>query len=407
MDRVRAQYEAYPYPARDPRDEARRLVTGSPSHLLEIDHYVFAGRRDWSAPFRALVAGGGTGDGTIMLAQHLADRQCPAEIVYLDLSATSRRIAEARAAARKRTNVRFVTGSLLDAPALGRFDYLDCWGVLHHLADPAAGVAALVQALADDGGLGIMLYGELGRTGVYPMQDMLRRLAGDVPDPERLALARRALKDLPASNWLRLNAHLADHFGSDAGLYDLLLHTSDRAYSVGGIYELLSGAGLRLVSFIEPARYEPETYLSDPVLRRRTAALAPEDRAAVAEALCGSLKTHVFYAVKTNNPADTVARITDHAVPVLRDIDGAALARGMRPGGRLTAELGGVKIAFPLPPLAGAILARADGSRTFEEIRAALPESPAPAAFRSQAAELYRVFNGLNRMLLCFPGRSR
>ena len=36
---VRAQYEAYPYPARDPGDEAQRLITGSPSHLLEIEHF--------------------------------------------------------------------------------------------------------------------------------------------------------------------------------------------------------------------------------------------------------------------------------------------------------------------------------------------------------------------------------
>ena len=34
------QYEAYPYPARDPADEAKRLIEGSPSHLLEINHYI-------------------------------------------------------------------------------------------------------------------------------------------------------------------------------------------------------------------------------------------------------------------------------------------------------------------------------------------------------------------------------
>jgi hypothetical protein len=39
--RLAAQYEAYPYPARDPAEEARRLVIGSPSHLREIDHWVF------------------------------------------------------------------------------------------------------------------------------------------------------------------------------------------------------------------------------------------------------------------------------------------------------------------------------------------------------------------------------
>src|SRR5262245_64462303 len=105
-ERVRAQYEAYPYPPRDPRDEARRLIEGSPSHLLEINHYVFAGRRDFRQPFRALIAGGGTGDGTIMLAQHLADRGCPAELIYLDVSAAARTIAEARARQRKLTNIR-------------------------------------------------------------------------------------------------------------------------------------------------------------------------------------------------------------------------------------------------------------------------------------------------------------
>src|ERR1700712_3955579 len=67
-----AQYEAYPYPARDPADEARRLIIGSPSHLREIDHWVFGAARPRSRPLRALVAGGGTGDGAIMLAQHLA-----------------------------------------------------------------------------------------------------------------------------------------------------------------------------------------------------------------------------------------------------------------------------------------------------------------------------------------------
>ena len=68
MDPVKRQYEAYPYPDRDPADEAKRLITGSPSDPPEIDHMLFGGVRDWRAPFRALVAGGGTGDGLMLLA---------------------------------------------------------------------------------------------------------------------------------------------------------------------------------------------------------------------------------------------------------------------------------------------------------------------------------------------------
>ena len=95
MDEVRAQYEALPYPPRDPRDEAIRLITGTPSHVLEINHYLFSGRLNFARPFRALVAGGGTGDACIMLAQQLADRRCPGEVVYLDISTASRQICEA------------------------------------------------------------------------------------------------------------------------------------------------------------------------------------------------------------------------------------------------------------------------------------------------------------------------
>ena len=58
-----AQYEAYPYPQRDPRDEAKRLIVGSPGHLREIDYWVFGAARPASPPLHALIAGGGTGDG--------------------------------------------------------------------------------------------------------------------------------------------------------------------------------------------------------------------------------------------------------------------------------------------------------------------------------------------------------
>ena len=59
MDPVRTQYETLPYPHRDPKDEARRLIATTPSEPAEIDHFLFRGRRDWSLPFRALSAGGG------------------------------------------------------------------------------------------------------------------------------------------------------------------------------------------------------------------------------------------------------------------------------------------------------------------------------------------------------------
>ena len=131
MSDVKAQYEAYPYPERDPRDEKKRLITGSPSHPLELDHHLFGGMRDWSGGTRILVAGGGTGDALIQLAQTLTSAGKDYEITYIDLSEASRKIAEGRAKVRGLKGITFLTGSLLDAAKYGPFDYIDCLSLIH------------------------------------------------------------------------------------------------------------------------------------------------------------------------------------------------------------------------------------------------------------------------------------
>src|ERR1700689_692986 len=125
--RLQAQYEAYPYPQRDPRDEAKRLITGSPGHLLEVDHWVFGASRPASRPLRALIAGGGTGDATIMLAQQMAWAGRAGSVTWLDRSGAALRIAQGRATARKLGNIAWERRSLLDLPGsdLGPFDYID------------------------------------------------------------------------------------------------------------------------------------------------------------------------------------------------------------------------------------------------------------------------------------------
>ncbi len=411
-DRVRDQYEAYPYPARNPRDESKRQISGSPSHLDELNHYVFAGALDFAAPFRVLVAGGGTGDALIMLAQHCADAGIPADITYLDLSETSRGIAEARAEARGLSAIRFLTGSLLEAGTLapGPYDYIDCCGVLHHLPDPDAGLAALTEQLSPEGGMGLMLYGSYGRTGVYPLQSALSRLGDGLDGPAQVALARRVLSALPETNWFRRNPLLQDHKDSDAGLYDLLLHSQDRAYTVPELAALTEGAGLAITGLVPPLRYDPAAYVHDPRLRRLIEELPPLDRAALAEELTGVIKTHAFYAVPKARASNAVARPDrPEMVPVLRDVDGADLAGRLKPGQGLSADLPGLTGRMPLPPLAGAILARIDGKRDLAALHRAVSEvnggKLAWKGFERQFDQLYGTFNGLGKLYLR-QGRS-
>lgn len=405
-DPVRDQYEDLPYPPRNPDDERKRLLVGTPSHILEIDHYVFAGRRDWSRPFRVLVAGGGTGDALIMLAQQLADAGCPAEIVYLDLSRASRRVAEERARVRGLDAIEFHTGSLLDAPDYGRFDYIDCCGVLHHLPDPSAGFGALAEACSADGGIGLMVYGELGRTGVYHAQAMLRAIAADGSSAERVAVARRLIDALPPTNWLRRNPIVGDHRREDAALFDLLLHGRDRAYRVPELVAELERAALRPVAFMVPAMYEPDTYIRDKALRARLRRLDWLDRCAFAELLSGAMHKHSVYCVPAGRRGETVARPSDAAVPVLREIDGPALAAAIGSDGSVKLGGDGIGVTLRLPPLGAAILGHVDGVRSVAEIRAALGAAATDEDFRRQFAALYRSLNGMNQMLLRYPAGS-
>ncbi|MFP6744739.1 MAG: class I SAM-dependent methyltransferase [Alphaproteobacteria bacterium] len=405
-DRIRAQYEAYPYPERDPADEARRLITGSPSDPDEISHYVFGGRLDSTRRFRALVAGGGTGDGAIMLSQMLAWRDSPAEVVYLDLSEAALEIAQARAEARQLDNLRFVQGSLLDLATLdlGAFDYIDCCGVLHHLPDPAAGLASLAGALAPGGGMGLMVYGKLGRIGVYHMQDMVLRLVGDGDDREGLGLVRRLLEDLPPSNWLRRNPYITDHQdGGDAGLFDLFLHSQDRAYRVSEIAAMTGAAGLEITGFLEPACYDPLNYLDDPELRTRAAALPWIERCALAELLAGNLKRHVFYAVEAGRGEVALARPDSaEAVPLLRDTTGDEMAAQLGPGGgRMAATLSGVRIGYDISAAGVAILAHIDGKRSLGDLHALVAGDW--AEFKASFDDLYSALNSLNHMLVTYP----
>lgn len=362
MVSVKEQYEAFPYPERDPEDEKTRLITGSPSHPLEMDHFLWRGKRDWSQPLKVLVAGGGTGDGLIQLATLLDKAGAAAEITYLDLSTASRAVAEARAAMRGLTNISFHTASLLDAAEYGAFDYIDCCGVLHHLPDPAEGFRALRAALAPGGGLGFMVYAPYGRSGVYALQEAFGALFEGLPAAERLERAKTIAATLPEGHPFASNRNLGDHHKSDAGFYDLLLHGQDRAFSVPELLGVLGETGWDLASFTTPAIYD---------LGQITEVPEGMDRAqqmAVAEKLRGTIRMHTAYAVPQGT-GTTIAKGTDRSlVPHLRGVQRQPLAKAVAQGRSLPLRIGQLSAEITLPRGAAPVLAAIDGRRNLTEI---------------------------------------
>ena len=410
--RLAAQYEAYPYPQRDPRDEAKRLIVGSPGHSREVDYWVFGANRPASRPLRALVAGGGTGDATIMLAQQLAREGRPGTVTWLDRSAAALKIAQARAAVRGLTNIVWEQRSLLDLPGsgLGPFDYIDCCGVLHHLPDPAAGLKALLSVLAPGGGMGLMVYAPYGRTGIYMIQDALRTLAPPEQEPAaRLDVARRVMKHLPETAWLRANRSVTDHLaGGDSGLYDLLLNPRDQAYTVPALHDLLTRAGLEIACWVEPIRYDPVPLLPDPRLRARIATLSMLERAALAENLAGNIAAHIVYCTRIGETPVRADPFHPDAVPICREMSGEDLAKGIQPNNTLVVGLDALRVPVPVPPMAGAILRLIDGKRTVRDIAAQLAARGTGAeAFDRAWRALFPALEAINRLLLAAPSGPR
>jgi len=411
VEALSEQYETFPYPPRNPADEANRLITGSPSQLAELNHYVFGGRRDFAKPFRALVAGGGTGDAAIMLAQQLADTGGPGEVTYLDLSSASRAIAENRAKARGLKNIRFHSGSLLDVATIapGPYDYIDCCGVLHHLSEPSDVLRALRDVLDEDGGMGLMVYAPYGRTGVYQAQAMLRTLGiADEQPQDRVNTAHALLKNLPPTNWLQRNPLVGDHITEgDAGLYDLLLHSQDRAYTVPELQAFVSSAGMNITSFIVPFAYDPSLHIKDPGLLKRLNALPWLERCGFSERLTGSLKTHICYVVKETRTGSHCAQVNElDLAPVLVGLEARQAAAALRKSGQLNAELEGLKLSFPISEDECAILELMNGAQTRKEMLnflTGLRATMTQENFNDAYERLFGILNGLNLAFLQKP----
>lgn len=366
------------------------------------------------------MAGGGTGDSTIYLAEQL--RELGGEVVYLDVSAASMAVARARADVRGLTNIHWLNDSLMNLPALGlgAFDYVSCTGVLHHLESTEAGLAVLAGALRDDGVILLMLYGRYGRRSVYDLQALLRAyLPTDASIAEKVRLTRQLLDALPASNsfvreldkWRR---EISDEGFGDAGLYDLLLHSQDRCFDVPGLYQLAASARLDLLGFIDrAAAYDPLDLLVPTAgLAAQRAWLSSLDlprRQAIAEQMASDLSAHEFYLGRAG--ANRTASLADEAntLVLMGAMHGkhAEIAAGLTPGRTLTLTGRSGTVTVTGTPVNRELFRLMDGVTPLAEIYARVPQA-VPQASRDvvqrELADLYRALHPHGHLYLLRQG---
>jgi len=356
-DLVSRQYERWVYP--EPIEDLPGWLAGSwqwfdPSHSQRVLWPDRPEPRDLDI----LVAGCGANQAAVLAYTNPGSR-----IVGVDVSQPSLDHHRSLKERYRLDNLDLHLLPIEDVASLGRdFDLVVSTGVLHHLADPAVGMAALAGRLRPDGVAAIMLYARYGRIGVEMLQGVFRDL-GLEQDEASLELVRAVVDDLPDDHPLQPYLAIAPDLAFDAGLVDTFLHGRDRSYTTGDCVELVTGAGLVFDDWFLQAPYAPP----DPAtpFGAAVAALPREAQWSVMERIHPRNGCHFFTACRPERPPQTYRVDLDgpglvDCVPFLRH-------RCTLEGGRVARHDWGA----PIDATQHALLRLVDGRRTIGEILAA------------------------------------
>jgi SAM-dependent methyltransferase len=297
-ERVRAFYERHPYPP--PVDDLDGYRRGwEDPQRRRADHHLFWPARRYRDDLSILIAGCGTSQA----AKH-AMRWPRARVTGIDFSATSVSATEALRRKYELANLTVHQLPIERAGELGeRFDQIVCTGVLHHLPDPAVGLTALRDVLAPGGAMHLMVYAPYGRTGVYMLQELCRRIGIGASEQEIPDLVA-ALGALPPAHPLANLLREAPDFRNAAALADALLHPQDRAYTVPQLFDLVRGCGLAFVRWMRTAPYSARCGVMDRLPHKpRFLRLAPEEQYAAVELFRGTMLRHSAIVRRHDDPA--------------------------------------------------------------------------------------------------------
>ncbi|PHQ70992.1 MAG: hypothetical protein COB93_04195 [Sneathiella sp.] len=237
--KVQAQYEESPYP------RWRGLRSGGEVTLPALVKSLFPGLvipKLKNAP-KVLIAGCGTGRHALRTIRRIIG----ADVTAIDLSRTSLAYA-CRQAEDLGIKLRFAQADITALPDdLGRFDLIECCGVLHHMADPEAAWKGLIRHLAPHGLMKIALYSENARQDVVAVHQLVgdKLSTLDLDDVRHLRQQLLALsEDHPAAPVTR-----ELDFYSLSGCRDFLFHQQEQRFDLSRIGGALKNMNLEFFGF--------------------------------------------------------------------------------------------------------------------------------------------------------------
>jgi SAM-dependent methyltransferase len=377
-DVVSHQYERWRYP--QPIANLDSLGGNSwywfdPSHF----HRIMWPDREYRPDLDILIAGCGTNQAAVF-----AYRNRGAKVVGVDISQPSLDHQQYLKDKHGLWNLDLHLLPIEELPSLGReFDLIVSTGVIHHLADPLAGMKALAGCLRRDGTIAMTLYAKYGRQGVEQLQSAFRDL-GLRQDEASVEMVKATLSMLspshPVQSYLQIEG---DELQYDGAVVDTFLHGRDRSYDVDDCLDLVTSAGLDFQGWFVNAPYYPHDWYTPGTENHRIVSELPERKLwSVMERLHVFGACHFFMACRPDRPKEsyTIDFSTEESldyVPQLRLRCGLVGTDIVKPGGRM--GLNAAQLPF---------VQNVDGRRTIREIAAAVArggQSPAADATELEA----------------------
>jgi SAM-dependent methyltransferase len=297
-EQVQDFYDRYPYPRPIDNLEKYRRLWEDP-HRRREDYHLFWPGTPYREEFSILVAGCGTSQA----AKH-ALRWPKAQVTGIDISGTSLQCTEGLKRKYNLTNLQVYQLPIDRVTELATtFDQIVCTGVLHHLADPDAGLAALRGVLKPDGAMHLMVYAPYGRTGIYMLQEFCRRTGTRATD-EGIRDLISVLRALPPGHPLETVLRQAPDFQQEAALADALLHPQDRAYSAPQLLDFIERGGLTFGRWVKQAPYSPRCGVMASLPQAvRMAKLSLAEQFAAVELFRGTMVRHSVIVYRNDSPS--------------------------------------------------------------------------------------------------------
>ncbi|QUR67901.1 class I SAM-dependent methyltransferase [Mycobacterium spongiae] len=383
-DGVSTQYQRWKYPP--PIEDLKAWTTANWEWFDPLySHRILWPDREYQPDLDILIAGCGTNQAAIFAFTNRAAR-----IVAIDISQPSLQHHQYLKDKYDLANLELHLLPIEEVATLGlAFDLVVSTGVIHHMADPLAGMKALGSCLRPDGVIATMLYARYGRIGVELVESVFRDL-GFGQDDASIKLAKEAISLLPAHHPVRSYLTKALDLQDDAAMVDTFLHARQRSYTVEQCVDLVTAAGLAFQGWFHKTPYYPhDFFVPHSEFYAMLNALPEMTIWSVMERLETLNGAHLFMACHPDRPKDcytidfTTADALDY-VPVMRTRCGVADTDIYWPGFRMAPS-----------PVQLAFLQNVDGRRTIREIAERVAhgaESPSvgPADLEEFGRQLFR-----------------